>query len=355
MRVELRGMPIAFPTSDSLARLCINDAQAIDHGFMVTLNAGTEPLRLDLQIPGPEAQLRAHLTSCGLAGRESGAGRIARTLLGRLPDSSALDALARPLAAMLLNALVARSRPKLAQHVAKQLARLNDAVTINEELIIDLLRDEGLFLELQARTLDEIASSAGRSRRDLLPILQELVSSGLVQRGRRVCCPSCRFDEYWALRELDERLTCRACRQMFVLPALDGDLEAQLAYRRDGLMARAMDQDLVPVLLTLRHLLTRSAKPEDALHWPGLDLDYGDPAAKPAEIDLLLASEGHLFAAECKLEAANLAPPEAQKHLALAERLRAQAVFGALRGEWRSDVIELVAETDALLLATSPG
>jgi hypothetical protein len=351
MRVELRGMPIAFPLTDPLARLCINEAQASDnHSIVLATTATTEPLRLDIKLPAPEAQLHAHLMSCGLAGRHSGAGRIASTLLGRLPDDGALDALAHPLAPVLLDTLVAHSRPKLAQHVAKQLSKLDPPVSVNEQLIVGILRDEGLFLELQVRTLDEIASSLARPRSELLDVVQGLVVSGMLQRGRRVTCPSCRFDEYWPLRELDEQLTCRACRQEFVLPAIESGREAPIAYRLDGLMARVMDQDVLPVLLTLRHLLTRSAHPAQALWWPGLDLFEDHRSDAIAEIDLLLATDGKLYAVECKLEAAGLTATEAQAHLELADRIGSRATFGALRGEWRSDVAELVAESDALLL-----
>lgn len=146
MRVELRGLPIAFPLTDPLARLCMRDAQATgSRGIVIAVGATTEPLRLDINLPTPEAQLHAHLTSCALAGRESGAGRIASTLLGRLPDTRALDALTHPLVPVLLDTLVARSRPKLAQHVATQLAKLQRPIAIDEQLIVDILREEGLF------------------------------------------------------------------------------------------------------------------------------------------------------------------------------------------------------------------
>jgi len=350
MRVEFHGLPVAFPITDPLARACINEAQAADDGgLMVAVGAATEPLRLDLRLPGPEAQLHAHLTSCGLAGRESGAGRIATTLLGRLPDHRALDALAHPLAPALLQALVPRSRPKLAQHVAHELKKLEPSVIVDEQSIVDLLRDQGLFFELQASTLNEIASAASRRSTELLDPLDGLVSSAVLQRGRRVACPRCRFPDYWALRELDEELNCRACRQDFTLPAIEGDREAPIAYRLDGLMARVMDQDLLPVLLTLRHLLGRSSDPEHAMSWPGLDLFEDPDADADAEVDLLLASGGRLHAAECKLDAAWLSKDEAARHLELADRLQAQPVFGALRGEWHPEVLEL-AEEGAYLL-----
>jgi hypothetical protein len=51
-------------------------------------------------------------------------------------------------------------------------------------------------------------------------------------------------------------VTCRACREQYVLPIAEpnGRREQAVAYRLDGLMARVMDQGLLPVTLTLRAL-----------------------------------------------------------------------------------------------------
>jgi hypothetical protein len=68
-------------------------------------------------------------------------------------------------------------------------------------------------------------------------------------------------------------------------PALANALPT--AYRLDGLVARAMGQDILPVVLTLRHLLKRPESRGGGHWWPGLDLYNEGSTDAGHEIDLL--------------------------------------------------------------------
>jgi hypothetical protein len=282
--------------------------------------------------------------------RPSGAGVLAETLIGRLSDRSGLDALAHPSALPLLSGLYPTSRLKLAKYVRRELSSLDPRIDVDEERLVELLRGQGLFLETKARTLGEISDTAGTQPAELVPALGALCDNGFVQRGRRVYCPQCRLPDFWALRELDEHLRCRACQNRFPLPATEGPVEAPLAYRLDGLMARIMDQDLVPVLLTVRHLLQRSQATLDAVYFPGLDLFEPDISNPFAEIDILLADAGRLQIVECKSRAAALTAERAVEHIALAERLGGMPVLAASDGKFPDDVYELQESHELLVL-----
>ena len=60
--------------------------------------------------------------------------------------------------------------------------------------------------------------------------------------------------------------------EAFPLSAIEDGEEPPTAYRLDGLVARAMGQDIVPVLLTLRYFLNRRESSGGGHWWPGLDL-----------------------------------------------------------------------------------
>lgn len=352
--MELGGLPLAFPLSDPLAAACWDGARAYDDRMLARLTPFRETLTLQLQLPSSESQLDCHLRSVSLRCELSAAGRLASTLLERLPDLDALDALALPHSFAILEALVAPSRAKLAQHIRRELQR-EEIADVDEQRIVDLLRGEGLFAELATRSLSELQGTVGISPGAVLRSLGPLSDAGLLQRGRAVTCPLCNTPDFRRLAELDERVTCRACRKEFPLPAVQREREAPTSYRLDGFLARAMDQDVIPVLLTLRHFLRRPEARGFGQWWPGLDLYGGDPPLRVAEIDLLFTENQEIFVCEVKKNAANLTAQEAREHCELAIRMGARPVLAAAAavGEWRTEVCELFETYDVLALSPS--
>jgi hypothetical protein len=224
---------------------------------------------------------------------------------------------------------------------------------VDEAAVVALLKDQGLFAELAAKTVAQLQGSIGAAAAEFLDALGALCDAGYLQRGRAFVCPACRIGDYRRLAELDDRITCRACRQEFALPAVENGAEAATAYRLDGLVGRAMDQDILPVLLTLRYLLRRPEASNYAYWWPGLNLYANDSPTPDAEIDLLIADAGTLIACEVKKDAASLSADDAIAHIDLAGRLRAEPVFAASAGDWRTEVTALFDSHDFRLFGPS--
>jgi hypothetical protein len=273
------------------------------------------------------------MASVRLRAELSPAGRIAQALLGRLPGPQELDPLAHPIATRVLGEMIAPSRLKLAQRVRQELERTRVA-SVNEELLVTLLRQEGLFLEVQTRTLEQLASATSVSTRDVLGAVAGLCEAGYLQRGRSLRCPRCETPDFWRLRELDEQLICRACRQEFALPTAEGTREARTGYRLDGLVARALDQDLLGALLVLRLLLERSAQAKSVAWWPGLELFELSSTSAVAEIDLLFAADGVLTVCEVKADAAGMDATAVTRFVELADRIGARRILAAPAGQW---------------------
>jgi hypothetical protein len=350
VNVEMSGLPVSFPMSDPLAAECHESSIAVGKGAIaVTFGGHLHPIRMELRIPSGPVQLARHMSSIELRAELSSAGRIASALIGRLDDIGDLDTIARPNAMRVLDALVAPSRKKLAQRVRQELQSAGVA-DINEDAVVNILKREGLFAELRARTLGQLQGATARPASALLPALGALCDNAYLQRGRALRCPRCNTPGYWRIGDLEERVTCDACRQEFPLPAIEGAGEAPLAYRLDGLVARAMDQDLVPVLLTLRHLLARYGTGPNVVWWPGLDLYEHDSKQADHEIDLLIADRGELDACEIKKDANAVTREEAIALADLAERLVARPIIAAPNGHWRDEVTELSRERKICLL-----
>lgn len=150
-----------------------------------------------------------------------------------------------------------------------------------------------------------------------------------MHRAHRVGCPRCRFSMLLDLADQDETVRCRACGGTFVLPVVDesGRREPDLSYRLDGLMARAMDQDVLPALLTLRALRPPPESPE--LFFAGAGIEFADDR-EATEVDILISNGTVVQCFEVKDNAAGLKEPQLRKLLRLAERLGARPGIAAI-------------------------
>jgi hypothetical protein len=348
VRLDLLRLPHPFPWTNQAASAALNNARGDGKALTFTTDATTRALHLDLRLPSRTEALAHFLSSKGLEGEPSSAGRWAQALLSRLPDLTSLDALADARALALLDALTPLSRKKATQRLERALRELLGQSAPNADQIELLLKEHLILLELRALTLAEISSQAHQSVQELLPVLPGLLDADFVRRGAKLACPECSYEEFHTLGELDERVTCPACRSPFLYPATSpgGHHEARLYYRLDGLMARVMDQDLLPVLLSLRKL----APPSETLsvcYWPGIEI-RGDNLSR--ECDLLVAASGLVTTLEAKRRAEALKIADAEATVALAQRLGARCVFAALEGEYATDVVEYAESNGAQLL-----
>jgi hypothetical protein len=213
-----------------------------------------------------------------------------------------------------------------------------------------MVRERVADLELRARTLDDIAALTGTDRAELLAALEELIDVGFVRRGRQERCPECGYEDFYALAEVGERLVCRACQTEFLLRVAMGDAtEPKLAYQLDPLMARAMDQDLLPVLLTLRYLYSPAVAVSGAF-WPGLEIVEADGTMQ--DCDILLAQEESVLVCECEQSAAWLSLAQAEKTLTMAELFGAVTYFAVLDGDFSDEIQTLARERGRIVLLT---
>lgn len=143
-------------------------------------------------------------------------------------------------------------------------------------------------------------------------------------------------------------MTCRACRDPFLLPVLDpsGERETPPVYRLDGLMAWVMDQDLLPVMLCLRALLERAPVPRGI--WPGVEFKY--PAGQDCEQDLVLSNGSTVWIAECKSRAEKLSTKEALALVEFCKEFEAVPVIAAPKGSFSARAREVVEDARGLCL-----
>jgi hypothetical protein len=332
-RLVLQSLPTPLPLTETAAMRVFHGAYAHPRGLGINMGSGS-PWSLTLQLPDEQTALKDWARDHGYDASESPAGKDARALLQRLGDLSRLQGLADEVALDVLVALAPMSRDRLINKLAKAFARPADQDRLADALA-EQLRDEGLLLELDARTVEQLQSavSPGTSRKSILRALGSLVELGFVRRGRNVECPRCRFPAFVLLRELGEHVRCRGCTLEYLLEVSGpGGEEAKPAYRLDGLMARLMDRHVLPVLLALRalHDPARHWSPQHV--WPGVL--FKAAGARPFDVDLVASDGREVFVAECKLDGRGLGMPQLRGLLAFCARVGATPVVAALAGEF---------------------
>jgi hypothetical protein len=314
------------------------------------ISNGGQPFDLPVRLPSAAEALVDYLSPHQLRGVLSQAGRYTQALLRRLGDPQRLEAMASDEAIAILDDLTPQSAKKLAQHIRREVIERNGGIaTLTDEALEEIVGRQELFLELPAKTLNELVSDTSLPKRDLAAALAQLVAAGLIVRGAALRCPHCAYPDFFLLGELNEDLSCRGCRLTFGLPVVDrsGRNEQPLHYRLDGLMAQAMDQDLAPVLLLVRRFAASNPR---ALYWPGLDLFRGEAREPEIELDLLHASKGEVLIGECKRRADALTTEEVERRVTLALELGARPMFAALDGKFIPEVRHAVAAAGGYLL-----
>jgi hypothetical protein len=119
-------------------------------------------------------------------------------------------------------------------------------------------------------------------------------------------------------------------------------------FQLDGLMARVMDQDVLPVLLALRALRrTFGSGEQPSYAWPGVEFDI---SGRKTDVDLLFYAGGPVICCECKRNAATLTDDQLDGIIGLCERLRCRPALAAAENEFADTQCERVLAADGVVL-----
>jgi hypothetical protein len=334
VRLTMHDLPLVMPATPTVADSVIANAVPGDGGIRITTSAMGE-WNLDVSLPPAARALTDWATDRGFEIEPTREAMDAEAILKRVGSLDGLDVLANAQRIELLERLAPLASGKLAQRLVAELKKLGEIV--NEDAINEQLASMSLFLELRGRTAAELAALMGVEidKKTVLRLLPELVSGGFVRRAREVTCPECRYRTLLGLDEQGEVVRCRACEAEYPLPVVDvtGTKEPDVVYRLDGLMARGMSQDIVPVLLALRAFAKSRPLGGSFAAWPGLLFKERD-GSRRVEVDLVVSFGGTVFCCEVKKTAHTLKDAQLRDLLELCARLQARPAIAALNGDF---------------------
>lgn len=248
----------------------------------------------------------------------------------------------------LLSRLADRPSRKVAQDILRNLGLSKDAA--KEEIVQQAIAQLGTLTPVQRRPrifsdLRSLTSQWGTTQ-DFIQALATLVKIRAVQRGMYLLCPHCHTRVWYALGLLDESVRCLGCQFEFDVPVVDGEnatSDRPIEYSLSPLANLAMDQDILPVVITLlalreKHHLMHHVVPGMLIKRQGKTDDIGD-------FDLVYIHRHNIFAGECK---AGKILAEKDIHLArLAREIGARAYFFATTSQFSDDSKQLVQQFQA--------
>lgn len=119
----------------------------------------------------------------------------------------------------------------------------------------------------------------------------ELLSHRFLLRGYILKCPQCNAEEFYFMKEVDEKFFCKGCRQENVAP-----LKLPPAYRLNHIVAEGRLNGVVATVLTLYKLFLET---EDSfIYCPELGLKSGE---NEMEIDIVCIVDGEIVIGEAKM------------------------------------------------------
>jgi hypothetical protein len=318
---------IHWPKDPAVASLIHANAEFRPEGL--SLRTRISPAyEFKLEVPDAPQVASAILASRGWNWQISDKGKYAQALLEVAGDL--VSVLASQRALMVGAALASLSRPKAEQ----RLRRLNLA-NVDAEVVVRAVADTIVANWLRSRPVGEIAGDLGLPKRSVLPILESLVSAGLVRRGFRFDCPRCGLSSSIGLGQVDDRVECPGCRTPSVLTGSAAGEEPTLVYSLNSLLDRAFDQDCVSHTLTALW----AAQHADII-WAVPGALVTDSDGNEREVDFLGISREAMVVGELKATAIAIDEPLALDMIDLARRLGATRLVLGTPDEWSEEARE---------------
>ncbi len=260
-----------------------------------------DPLVEDIQLPEADAVIRARFADHGLNITETIATRASDQVIALVGGDDGIGSLTeRPV----FNLLVKLTPPRT-EKLARSLARLTGG---DHEAIVQVLRASGLRPSAAINSdvvldLDEMLSSIATSKTDREPMckaIEVLYDKRILLRGKSFTCPHCNQRLWYPLESLQDENKCYGCSREVSIPVSAGGRSRGDHFRLNELVANAVDQGQLPLLLT-RHML--SLLPFTMKRFlSSYDVSDADSGERTAEVDLVFTLSSLLGLAEVKAD-----------------------------------------------------
>lgn len=303
-----------FPAHPAVAQLIAPEASfdvflntiQLRYPYMLPLGQLT---RISLTLPHAEDMYRAYFGAAGYDTSPSEKEAYAKGLLGMaggLSNDKASIFRSR-IAYEILDVLTERPTKKLAQEIIRT---VGSEKGIKEEALLQAIRASDVIPSFRRvpRFFKDIYSAVKEKlnlgpdgKKECLRTLAQLVGIKAVQRGMHIKCARCGAKVWYGLHMLDERIRCNGCLEMFDLPLVENENDngdRPFQYTLNPLVNQAMDQDILPVIISLLTLKTRQREMYHVA--PGMNFQLQGQANTGGDFDFTYIYKHQIYGGECK-------------------------------------------------------
>jgi hypothetical protein len=269
-----------------------------------TLITPGEMQRISVALPTTWQLYQAYFQAQGYTVAPSDKMTYATGLLDRAGGLHKVEILRSRTAYKILDLLAMRATQKLAREITKQMKQEMAARQGMEEDIMQVIAASGFLPRFQRnpQTLSDIKSHLEpHQKKECLDCLTELVKIKAVQRGLTITCPHCGTAIWYGLGILDEQVMCLGCLEHFDVPLREtpqSPVDRSLQYALNPLTGRAMDQDILPVIVALLTLRTRQSAMAHIV--PGMAFKKVGAVNNEGDFDFIYIDKHRLYGGECK-------------------------------------------------------
>lgn len=300
---------------------------------------------IHVKVPDPWEMFEVLAAAAGYNIERSDKGLLAERLLDLVGDVSSLWMISGRTTVALLDELSELAQAKeFKRRLGAGLQQLASMEALAAQELIASAMDA-----LSADRHDRVFKTAGSisdtldfRQREAAPALTNwMLRRRLIYRGTEVTCPVCRIARWVGVDDLQSEMRCPSCRQLSDVN-LDVDV-TQWRYRMNALLARGIDQGILPHLLTLSHAANyvgprlKAGKINAWVLGANLTARAGSGLPFPkVEVDVAWLADGGLVIGECKSQGRDLTLAEVDKYLDLADRIKCERVIFAALDDFAS-------------------
>ncbi len=302
--------------------------------------------RISFSLPKTWQMYQAYFRSLGFEVGPSDKMTYATGLLNLAGGLEQATILRSQTAYQLLDTLAMRASQKLAREIVRLMP--NEAHSLfTVEALREVIVASNFIPRFQRnpKSLSELKDSLSTRamKAECLDVLSELVRMKAIQRGWTILCPHCRVSQWYGLGALNERIICLGCLEPFDVPLRateQADTDRSLQYALNPLTDRAMDQDILPVIIAL--LALRTVHQSIAHVVPGMNFKEIGSSDTRGDFDFLYVCHQHLYGGECK--SGQILGQKDMQTAEFARRLGFRAFFFATVSHFSSESHQLVSE-----------
>ncbi len=215
---------------------------------------GIDPLIYDVSLPNDKLVLKTLFEEHKLRLIETNGSQIVEQIINLINGSENLKILNEERIFRLLVDLAPKRIRRIVRDILKKIGKAIPEGHLESLISENISPITTINSNVYISTKDLLARFPENYREKYGHLLQELYKNRILLRGKSFKCPHCNSTLWYSLSALNDDLKCYCCGNNIILPFLIGSTALEDSFKLNELVCNAVDQGILPVLLTANYL-----------------------------------------------------------------------------------------------------